>query len=241
LHIAVISRASIPDFSPTTIRAENRGQIYPALQTYLQQSASNGPLEIDMKFLKTVLALAASLFLAACTIESDIVLPDPTAAGDVIVGLPADKPFKLETLEKSSNAYKAFATLTPEREGEAVRYIVAFDDGTPNRLVVQAKRISDDNYLLRFAQTIDGVRPSLGESGLAFLSIKDGDYYLMSSLSDDGWIEEIFAPDARPRGAGSSTISLDTFAQAEKISAWFAANRQRMTEIRDFTKFRLAK
>ena len=194
-----------------------------------------------MNILKTALALAALVLVASCTIESDIVLPDPTAAGDAIVGFPTDKPFRLEAFGKDEQEYKAFATVTPEHEGEAVRYVVAFDDGTPNRLAVQAKKMSDNNYLIRFSQKIEGMRPSLTESGLGFVTIRDGEYYLMSGISDDGHIEEMFPGQEKPRGAGTSTIKLDTMAQAETISAWFGANAQKLTEYKDYTRFRVVR
>jgi hypothetical protein len=194
-----------------------------------------------MNVLKTMLALAAFFFLTSCTIESDTVLPDPTATGDAIPGFPLDKSFRLETFEKDKRAYKAFATITPEREGDAVRYLAAFDDGTPNRLVVQAKKMSGNNYLIRFVQTIEGLRPSLSESGLAFVTIRDGDYYLMSSITDDGQLEEMFAGKQVPRGAGTSTIRLDTMAQAETISAWFGTNFHQLAEYKDYTRFRVVK
>ncbi|UVC10723.1 hypothetical protein IHQ71_09140 [Rhizobium sp. TH2] len=194
-----------------------------------------------MNVLKTVLAIAALLLVTSCTIESDTVLPDPTAAGDAIPGFPSDKPFRLETFEKDKQVYKAFATITPERETEALRYVVTFDDGTPNRLVVQARKISENNYLIRFAQTIEGLRPSLSESGLGFVTIRDGDYYLLSGITDDGQLEEMFPGQTLPRGAGTSTIKLDTMDQAKTISAWFGANFQKLTEYKDYTKFRVVK
>jgi hypothetical protein len=194
-----------------------------------------------MKILNTILAVAALCFMAGCTIESDIILPDPTAAGEAIAGLPTDGPFRIETFDSAKGTYKAFATLTPERETDAVRYIVSLDDGTPNRLVVQARKMSDNNYLIRFSQRIEGIRPNLDASGLAFIRVNDGTYYLMSSMSDDGWLEEIFKDDTLPRGAGTSNIRLDTMDQAAKISAWFAVNHPRLAERRDYVRFRLAK
>lgn len=199
------------------------------------------PLETPMKILTLALALAALLFTAGCTIESDIILPDPTAAGEPIAGFPSDRPFKLETFDKEKGAYKAFATLTPERETEAVRYVLSLDDGTPNRLVLQARRMSENNYLIRFSQRIEGMRPNLDESGLAFVTIKEDTYYLMSSISDDGWLEEIFKGEPLPRGAGTSNVKLDSMDQAAKISAWFGANYPRLADRRDYVRFRLAK
>ena len=194
-----------------------------------------------MKILNTLLAIAALSLAAGCTIESDIILPDPTAAGEAIPGFPTDRPFRLETFDREKGGYKAFATLTPERETQAVRYVLGLDDGTPNRLVVQARRMSDGNYLIRFAQRIEGMRPNLDESGLAFVTIRDGTYYLMSSISDDGWLEETFKGESLPRGAGTPTIRLDTMDQAARISAWFGANFTRLAERRDYTRFRVAK
>lgn len=194
-----------------------------------------------MNILKSLLALAALVFVAGCTIESDIILPDPTAAGEAIPGFPSDKPFKIETFDNDKGTYKPFATLTPERETEAVRYIVSLDDGTPNRLMVQARKMSDNNYLIRFAQTIEGMRPSLNESGIAFITVDKDTYYLMSSISDDGWLEEIFKGDKLPRGQGTSTIRLDTMDQAAKISAWFGANFTRLADRRDYVRFRVVK
>lgn len=194
-----------------------------------------------MKLLNTLLAVAALVFAAGCTIESDIILPDPTAAGEVIPGFPTDKPFKIETYESEKGTYKPFATLTPERQTDAVRYIVSLDDGTPNRLVVQARKMGENDYLIRFAQTIEGMRPTLNESGLAFITIKNGEYYLMSSISDDGWIEEIFKGETLPRGAGSSNIKLDTMDQAARIATWFGSNYTRLGDRRDYVRFRVVK
>ena len=194
-----------------------------------------------MKLLKTLIAVAALIFAAGCTIESDIILPDPTAAGEAIAGFPTDAPFKLETFDNEKGAYKAFATLTPERESEAVRYVLSLDDGTPNSMVVQARKMEGNNYLIRFSQRIEGMRPNLDESGLAFVTVVDGTYYMMSSISDDGWLEEIFKGETLPRGAGTSNVKLDTMEQAAKISAWFAANHGRLAERRDYVRFRVAK
>jgi hypothetical protein len=169
-----------------------------------------------MNILKSLLALAALVFVAGCTIESDIILPDPTAAGEAIPGFPSDKPFKIETF-------------------------VSLDDGTPNRLMVQARKMSDNNYLIRFSQTIEGMRPTLNESGLAFITIDRDTYYLMSSISDDGWLEEIFKGDTLPRGQGTSTIRLDTMDQAAKISAWFGGNFTRLADRRDYVRFRVVR
>jgi hypothetical protein len=193
-----------------------------------------------MRIIKIALALAALVLAASCTIESDIVLPDPTAAGDPIPGFPSDKPFRLETFDKDKGAYKAFATLTPERETDAVRYVVSLDDGMPNRLVVQARKMGENDYLIRFAQRIDGMRPNLDESGLAFVTVKEGTYYLMSSISDDGWLEEIFKGETLPRGAGTSNITLDSMDQAARISAWFGQNYIRLADRRDYVRFRVA-
>lgn len=194
-----------------------------------------------MNILKTLIALAALVLAAGCTIESDIILPDPTAAGEPIPGFASDAPFKLETFDNEKGAYKPFATLTPERESEAVRYVLSLDDGTPNRLMLQARKMSENNYLIRFSQTIEGIRPNLDESGLAFVTIDDGTYYVMSSISDDGWLEEIFKGETLPRGAGTSNVKLDSMDQAAKISAWFGANRGRLAERRDYVRFRVAK
>ena len=194
-----------------------------------------------MRILNTILAVAASCFLAGCTIESDIILPDPTAAGEAIAGFPKDAPFRIETFDSKTDGYKAFATITPERETEAVRYHVSLDDGTPNRMVVQARKMGGDNYLIRFSQRIEGIRPNLDASGLAFVTLKDGTYYLMSSISDDGWLEEIFKGDKLPRGAGTSNIRIDSMDQAARISAWFAANYQRLGDRRDYVRFRVVR
>jgi hypothetical protein len=194
-----------------------------------------------MKILKTLLAIMALVFVAGCTIESDIILPDPTAAGEAIPGFSSDKPFKIETFDNEKGTYKPFATLTPERQTDAVRYTVSLDDGTPNRLVVQARKMGDNNYLIRFAQTIEGMRPTLNESGLAFITIDKDTYYLMSSISDDGWLEEIFKGETLPRGAGTSSIKLDTMDQAAKISTWFGANFTRLGDRRDYVRFRVVK
>ena len=53
-----------------------------------------------MTFFRTAVALAALLFFSSCTIESETILPDPTAAGAAIPGFPIDEPFRLETFEK---------------------------------------------------------------------------------------------------------------------------------------------
>lgn len=193
-----------------------------------------------MRLLKTMFALAALLLVAGCTIESDIIMPDPTAAGEAIPGFPSDRAFRLETYDSEKGAYKPFATLTPERQAGAVRYAVSLEDGTPNRLMVQARRMGDSDYMIRFSQMIGDLRPSLNESGLAFVTIRDGTYFMMSSMSDDGWLEEIFRGEPLPRGAGTTNIRLDTMAQAAKISAWFGANYMRLADRRDYVRFRVA-
>lgn len=193
-----------------------------------------------MRMLKTLFAVATLLLAAGCTIESDIIMPDPTASGDAMLGFPSDRPFRLETLDSETGAYKPFATLTPERQAGAIRYAVTLDDGTPNRLMVQARRMGENDYMIRFSQMIGDLRPSLNESGLAFVTISDGSYYMMSSISDDGWLEEIFKGEPLPRGAGTTNVRLDTIEQAAKISAWFGANHSRLAERRDYVRFRVA-
>ena len=194
-----------------------------------------------MRLRDAFLAIAMFCGLVGCSIKSDVLLPDPTGAGDVIAGLPSHKAFRLEAFDNEKGAFKAFATLTLQKEGDAVRYAVVLDDGTPNRLSVQARKMSEGNYLVRFSDIIDGVEPGLDASALAFVTVKDGTYHLLSSLSGDGWLEEIFKDQQLPRGAGTSTVNLDTMDQAAKISAWFASNYTRLAERSDHIRFRLAR
>ena len=137
-------------------------------------------------------------------------------------------------------AFKPFARVTPVRQGEAIRYTLTIDGGSGNdRLELYARKMSEGNFLPRYAGS-DGVRePSLKESGLAFLSVRDGRYYLLTSISKEETLREIFPQGPLPQGTGLSDLRLETMEQAVAISAWLDANFQRLAEDKDFSQFRV--
>jgi hypothetical protein len=101
-------------------------------------------------------------------------------------------------------------------------------------LVVQAKKISDSNYVIRYSDQ------TKNEGGIAFVTAKSGTYYLLSGLGKEGALEEIFKGQNVPRGGGDKTVMLDTMAQAEQISSWLDANYQRLADSGDVSVIRLA-
>jgi hypothetical protein len=193
-----------------------------------------------MPILRTLIALAALLLLGSCTIESDTLLTDLGKPGDPIAGFPADKPFKIVTFSPGSDDGKAFATLTPQKsEPGTMLYMMSFDDGTPNKLLVQARYLSDGNYLLRFVQVIDGMLLELDQSGLAFLSRQGDDWRLLTAVGDDGSLEEIFGKAGIPAGSYGSVLKLTTFDEARKVSDWFAKHAGNPQLEKDFSRFRI--
>ena len=117
-----------------------------------------------MTILKCLAGLLFGALLAACSIQSDVLLPDLAASGDMIEGLPASGPFRLQTFDRDKGEFKSFATIDATADGSQARYLLSFDDGTPTRLMMQAKKMSQGNYLVRFTQVAEGRPASLSES-----------------------------------------------------------------------------
>jgi len=194
-----------------------------------------------MRMTKLLLMVFGLLWLAGCTFESSTVLTDPGAAGDAIAGFPDDGSFKLESFDRAKQAYKYFATAKVEKTpGQGVRYIMTFNDDASMALVVQARKMSTDNYLVRYFQTTAGAKPDLNESGLVFLRYEDSVFYALTGISSQPMLDRIFAGE-RPLELTTSVVRIQTDHQAERISAYF---RDRFTDFpidQDYARFRVMK
>jgi hypothetical protein len=192
-----------------------------------------------MRLMKTALALLCLFWLAGCTFQSTVILPDAKAAGDPIAGLPLDGPFKLESFDRQKGAYHQLGTMTPEKMADGkVRYTFAFTEDDPKKLLVQAEKISESDYILRYAQLGDGAEPNINESALFFLKVEDGTYYVLTSLADRKLFETVFSGVERPRIVSDSML-LDSVEQGRRLSAYFSAHRAEFLMDQDYVRMRV--
>jgi hypothetical protein len=193
-----------------------------------------------MRFLGVVMVFFCLAFVAGCTIQSTVILPDAAAAGDPITGFPSDTAFKLESFDRQQNAYHYMGTVTPQKAGDGrIRYVLAFNEDSKT-LFLQAKKLSENNYVLRYGDKGDGVEPSVNESALVFVTVEDGTYYVLSSLADKALFEKAFPNAPRPTAAGD-TIMLTSDAEAAQLSAYFRDHRSDFRVDQDYVRIRLAK
>lgn len=197
--------------------------------------------EIEMRAMRMVLALLGLVWLGGCTFESETVLPDAAAAGDPIAGFPEDTPFKIEAFDRAKLQYAYFASVKSEKmEGKGIRYVVTFNDNSPMQLVVQAKRMSDDNYLIRYFQTEAGKALTMNESGLVFAK-RDGDtYYVLTGISTQAMLDKIFVGE-RPLELSTSVVRIENDRQAERISSYFRDHFGEFPKDQDYARMRVAK
>lgn len=190
-----------------------------------------------MRLLKLAPIMFCLAWLAGCSFQSDVILPDANAPGDVIAGLPTDAPFKLESFDRLKNAYHYIGTMTPETmDGGRVRYSFAFREEASKLLVVQAKQLSEGNYILRYAQI--GAGPSLDESALMFLTIEGGTYYLLTNLGAKTLFEKVYSG-MQPPEVINDQVKFKTSEQASRLSAYFAAHRDDFLRDQDYVRIRL--
>ena len=195
---------------------------------------------MTMDAMKKILALVGLLWLAGCTLESPTLMTDPTAAGDVIAGFPGQGSFTLESYDRAKRDYATFATARAEAvAGKGIRYLLDFNDNGSMAIVVQARKISPDNYLLRYFQLSAGNAGDLSQSGLVFLR-RDGDtYYALTGISSQAILDKIFTGDT-PLQLTGSVLRIDTARQAEMISAYFRDHFEAFPQDQDYARFRLA-
>ncbi|MBL0371312.1 hypothetical protein JJB09_04665 [Rhizobium sp. KVB221] len=194
-----------------------------------------------MKLLKILATLLAVIWCASCAIQSDTLLADPMGVGDPVEGFPKSGTFRLEVFDRDKNSYKPFATLVSQPRANGFSYILAFEDGTPGRLVLQAKTLSQGNYLIRFSQYQADRPATLETSALAFVTEKDATFYVLSAITTMDTLNEIFAGRTLPRGGDGADVWLDSIEQAELISKWFAKHYQRLADYKDYSQFRVVK
>jgi len=117
--------------------------------------------------------------------------------------------------------------------------VLAFNDDSKT-LQLQAKKLSENNYVLRYADKGDGVEPNLNESALVFVSVEDGTYYVLTSLADKALFEKAFPDMPRPTVA-NDTIMLGSNAEAARLSAYFRDHRGDFRTDQDYLRIRLTK
>jgi hypothetical protein len=191
-----------------------------------------------MSLLRTVIAMFCLVWIAGCSFQSDVILPDARAAGDPIAGFPTAAPFKLESFDRQKNAYHYIGTGTPEMIGNRVRYTLAFE-GDSKKLLLQAKQLSENNYVLRYAELGDGVDPNIDDSALVFVNVEDGTYYVLMSLADKALFEKVYRGVAKP-SIVNDTVKLD-MEQAARLSAFFGDHRDQFLTDQDYVRIRLMK
>lgn len=192
-----------------------------------------------MRLVKAILVLAVLLGLAGCTFESDKVMTDVNAAGDEIAGYPSDKAFVIESFDRAKQSYQAFARVTPETvRGQGIHYSFRFGDGSPMFVTVRARKISEDNYLVRYAQIQDGVATTLNESGLVFVRHDGGTYYVLTGISSQPMLDRIFVGET-PLELGTSVVRLETDHQADRISAYFRDHFEDFPRDQDYARMRI--
>lgn len=193
-----------------------------------------------MRLLKTAVATLVLALLAACSFQSAVILPDVTAAGDPIAGLPTDAPFRLESFDRQRNAFRYIGTMTPEMAGDGhVRYTFTFA-AESLKLLIQAQKLSEHSYILRYAELGDDLQPKLRNSTLVFLTAENGTYYILTSLADKKLFDKIFDRDPKPTVV-DDVVDFDTLEQAAQLSAYFAGHRSEFLIDRDYVRMRLAK
>jgi hypothetical protein len=197
--------------------------------------------EIEMRAMKVVLALLGLVWLGGCTFESSTVLPDVTAAGDQISGFPEDSPFTIEAFDRAKLQYAYFASVKPEKvPGQGIRYVMTFNDNSPMQLVVQARRMSDNNYLIRYFQTEAGKALTMNESGLVFARIEGDTYYVLTGISNQAMLDKIFVGE-RPLELSTSVVHIETDHQADRISTYFRDHFGEFPKDQDYARIRVAK
>jgi hypothetical protein len=195
--------------------------------------------EIEMLAMKVVLALLGLVWLGGCAFESSTVLSDITAAGDQISGFPEDRPFTIEAFDRAKLQYAYFASVKSEKvSGKGIRYVMTFSDNSPMRLVVQAKRMSEGNYLIRYFQTEAGKALTMNESGLVFAK-HDGDtYYVLTGISNQLMLDKIFVGE-RPLELSTSVVHIENDHQADRISTYFRDHFGDFPKDQDYARMRV--
>lgn len=192
-----------------------------------------------MRLLATITAFICLTFAAGCTIQSDVILQDAGAAGDPIAGFPADRPFRLESFDRQQGAFHLIGTMTPVKaDGGLVQYTFSLNEDS-DRVAVRAKRLSENNYLLRYAE-IGHPEPNASQTALMFVTVEDGTYYVLTNLADKALFEKVFAETPRPAIVNDG-VQLASDAQAARLSAYFRDHRADFRPDQDYIRMRVAK
>jgi hypothetical protein len=192
-----------------------------------------------MRLLAMVMAFACLIFSAGCTIQSDVILPDAKSAGDPIIGLPTDKPFKLESFDRQKGAFHLLGMMTPAKMDDGqVHYMFALNEDS-DRMAVRAKRLSGNDYVLRYAEA-GHPDPNASQTALVFLTVEDGTYYVLTNLADKALFEKVFPEMPRP-AIVNDAVKLDSDAQAARLSAFFRDHRADFRSDQDYVRMRVAK
>lgn len=186
-----------------------------------------------------LIVVAFGLFLAAgCTIQSTTLLPDATAAGDPIAGFPADMPFKLESFDRQKGAFHYIATAAPEAvDATHIRYTLTMP-GESKKMTLQARKLSDDNYLVRYADIGPSGEIDANDSALVLVSLDNGTYNVLTSIADKTLFEKAFPSLPRPV-IDNDTINLESDAQAMQLSEFFRDHRAEFKQDQDYIRMRL--
>lgn len=194
-----------------------------------------------MRLMKMVVVLMGLLWMAGCTFESTTVLTQADAYGDAISGFPEEGAFRIESYDRAKLDYAFFATGRVEKSpGKGVRYVMSFNDSGTMELVVQARKISDDNYLVRYFQVLADRPPELDESGLVFARHDAGTYYVLTGISSQAMLDKVFSGEPSIE-LSTSVVRIENDHQAERISNYFRDHFADFPKDQDYARLRIAK
>lgn len=193
-----------------------------------------------MRIFNLLLVMLGLLLAAGCTIQSTALLPDASAPGDPIAGFPNDAPFKLESFDRQKGAFHDIGTVTPEVFDAAhVRYSLSMM-GESKKMMLQARKLSDNNYIIRYADIGPNGEINANDTALVFASLDGDTYYLMTGIADKALFEKAFPALPRPV-IDNDTINLENDAQARQLSDFLRDHRAEFLPDQDYVRMRLAK
>jgi hypothetical protein len=179
-------------------------------------------------------------WLAGCTLQSEVILPDANAAGDPIVAFPSDAAFKLESFDRQKNAFHYLGLMTPEKvDGGLIRYKFVFN-GDSKTVQLQAKKLSDNNYVLRYAELGGAGQPNIYDGAIMFVTVENGTYYALMSLADKTLFNKVFDAPSRPV-VDNDTVKFATEQQGIYLSSYFAKHRDQFLADQDYVRIRVMK
>jgi hypothetical protein len=194
---------------------------------------------MQMCLLNWIVAIVLLAGLPGCNIDSKVILPVDDAAGDPIAGFLIDRPFALEAFDRQKSAFHVVGTITPRKAGNGrMRYKFSLNENAYS-LSLQAKKLSHDNYVIRYSETDSGGART-GQSALVFLSLDNGTYFALTNLADKALVDKIFARTAPP-ALSDMQINLIDNAQADTLSRYFADHRGEFLADQNYIRFRIVK